>query len=148
VCQLDTNWSYQRVRNLPWVNTSMRSSCKAFSQLVIKSGRAHYGLCHPWAGSPGFYKKTSWASQRKQASKQHPSMASVSDPASKFLPCVNSSPDFPCWWTAAWNCKLNKPFPPLLASWSWCFVQEFKCWLRYLLCMLSWFTPLDTYCEK
>jgi hypothetical protein len=25
----------------------MRSSCKAFSQLVIKGGRAHYGWCHP-----------------------------------------------------------------------------------------------------
>jgi hypothetical protein len=23
-----------------------------------------------------------------------------------------------------WKCKLNKPFPPQLASWSWCFVQE------------------------
>jgi hypothetical protein len=30
----------------------MRSSCKAFSQLVIKQGG-----CHPWAGSLGFYKK-------------------------------------------------------------------------------------------
>ena len=48
---------------------SMRSSCKAFSQLVIKSERAHSGWCHPWAGSLEFYKKASWASQGKQASK-------------------------------------------------------------------------------
>jgi hypothetical protein len=40
-------------------NASMRSSCKAFSQLVIKGGRAHCGWCHPWAGSLGFYKKAS-----------------------------------------------------------------------------------------
>jgi len=32
--------------------------------------------------------------QGKQSSKQHPSMASASAPASKFLPCVSSCPDF------------------------------------------------------
>ena len=55
-----------RERNLPWGNASMRSSCKAFSQLVIKGWRAHCGCCYPCAGSPGFYKKASWASQGKQ----------------------------------------------------------------------------------
>jgi hypothetical protein len=63
VYQLDTGWSYHRERSLPWGNASMRSSCKAFSQLVIKGGRTHCGWCHPWAGSVGFYKKASWASQ-------------------------------------------------------------------------------------
>jgi hypothetical protein len=130
VCQLDTSWSYQRERSLPWGNASMRSSCKAFSQLVIKGGRAHGGWCHPWAGSPGFYKEASWASQGKQASKHQPSMASASAPASKFLPCVSSSTDCLWWWTAMWKCKLNKPFPPQLASWSWYFVQEYKPWLK------------------
>jgi hypothetical protein len=38
VCQLDTSWSYHRERSLPWKNASMRSSCKAFSQLVVKGG--------------------------------------------------------------------------------------------------------------
>jgi hypothetical protein len=37
-CQLDTSWSYHRERSLPWGNGSMRSSCKSFSQLVIKRG--------------------------------------------------------------------------------------------------------------
>ena len=114
-CQLDTSWSLHRERSLPWGNASMRSSCKAFSQLVIKGGRAHYGWCHPWA-SPGFYKKASWANQGKQSCKQHPFMASVSASASRSLPCVSSCPDF-LWGTAAmWQCKLNKPFPPQLAS--------------------------------
>jgi hypothetical protein len=36
----------------------MRSSCKAFSQLVIKGERAHREW-YPWAGSPVFYKKAS-----------------------------------------------------------------------------------------
>jgi hypothetical protein len=31
----------------------MRSSCGAFSQLVIKWGKAPCGWCHPWAGSLG-----------------------------------------------------------------------------------------------
>ena len=61
VCQLDTGWSYHRERNFSWGNASMRSSCKAFSQLVIIVGDTISGL--------GFYKKTSWASQGKQASK-------------------------------------------------------------------------------
>jgi hypothetical protein len=111
VCQLDTGWSYHRERSLPWGNASMRSTCKAFSQLVIKGGRAHCGWCHPWAGSPGFYKRASWASQGEQANKQHPSMTSASAPASKFLLCVSCCPDFLWWWTAMWRCKLNKPFP-------------------------------------
>jgi hypothetical protein len=34
--QVDTSWSYHRERSLPWGNDSMRSSCKAFSQLVVK----------------------------------------------------------------------------------------------------------------
>ena len=36
LCQLDTSWSYHRKRSFSWGNASMRSNCKAFSQLVIK----------------------------------------------------------------------------------------------------------------
>ena len=38
VCQLDTNWSYYRERSLPGGNASIRSSFKAFSQLVSRVG--------------------------------------------------------------------------------------------------------------
>jgi hypothetical protein len=38
-CQLDTGWSYHRERSFSWEDTSMRSNCKAFSQLVIKGER-------------------------------------------------------------------------------------------------------------
>jgi hypothetical protein len=38
VCQLDTSWSYHREGNFSWGNVSMRSNCKAFSQLVMKWG--------------------------------------------------------------------------------------------------------------
>jgi hypothetical protein len=123
VCQLDTSWSYHRERSLPWGNASMRSGCKAFYQLVMGGG-GPCELCHPWAGSPGFYKKANWATQGRQASKQHLSMASASAPASRFLPCVSSFPDFLWWWTAMWTCKLNKPFPPQFASWSWCLCRS------------------------
>ena len=54
-------------------------------------------------------------------------MASASAPASKFLPCLSSCPDFLWWWRTMWKCKLNKPFPPQLASWPWCL-----CWNRNL----------------
>ena len=36
VCQLDIGWSYHRERSFSWGSASMRSSCGAFSQLVIK----------------------------------------------------------------------------------------------------------------
>jgi hypothetical protein len=36
VCQLDISWSYHRERSFSWGSASMRSSCGAFSQLVIK----------------------------------------------------------------------------------------------------------------
>ena len=38
VCQLDTGWSYHRERSFSWGSASMRSSCKALSQFVIKAG--------------------------------------------------------------------------------------------------------------
>jgi hypothetical protein len=47
-----------------------------------QEGRSPCGWDHLWAGSLGFYKKAGWASQGKQASKEHPSMASASAPAS------------------------------------------------------------------
>ena len=43
LCQLDTGWSYHRERSFSWGNASMRSSCKAFSQLVIKGERPLVG---------------------------------------------------------------------------------------------------------
>ena len=56
VCQLDTGWSYDRERSFSWGSASMRSSCGAFSQLVIKLGGP------PWvvpslADILGFYKR-------------------------------------------------------------------------------------------
>jgi hypothetical protein len=69
VCQLDTSWSCHRESSFSWGKASMRSSCKAFSQLVIKDVRVHCGWDHPWTGSLGFYKKASWEIQGKQDSK-------------------------------------------------------------------------------
>ena len=43
VCQLDTGWSYHRERSFSWGSASMRSSCGAFSQLVIKGERPLVG---------------------------------------------------------------------------------------------------------
>jgi len=65
----------------------MRSSCKAFSQLVIKAGGPLVGGAIPGLVVVGFI-------------------------------------------TAMWKCKLNRSFPLQLASGLWCFVQEYKPWLR------------------
>ena len=43
VCLLDTGWSYHRERGFSWGSASMRSSCKALSQLVIKGEGPHVG---------------------------------------------------------------------------------------------------------
>jgi hypothetical protein len=43
LCQLDTSWSYHRERSFSWGNASKRSSCKAFSELVIKRERPLVG---------------------------------------------------------------------------------------------------------
>jgi hypothetical protein len=58
-CQLYTGWRYHRERSFSLGSAFMRSSCKAFSQLVVKGGSAHCGWYHPWAGSPAFYKRAS-----------------------------------------------------------------------------------------
>ena len=42
----------------------------------------------------GSIRKQAEQSHWKQTSKQHPFMASASAPASRFLLCVNSCPDF------------------------------------------------------
>jgi hypothetical protein len=51
----------------------------------------HCGLCQPWAGGAGCYKKANWASHDKQARNQHPSW-----PLLQLMP-----PDFSPAWVAA-----------------------------------------------
>jgi hypothetical protein len=73
----------------------MRSSCKAFFFSISDGGGVPIG-----GGAIlglvdiGFYKKVSRASQGKQVSKQHFSVASASTLTSRFLPCVSSRPNF------------------------------------------------------
>jgi hypothetical protein len=69
VCQLDTSLSYHRKRSLPWGNASMRSSCKAFSQLMIKGGRVHPIVC---GAIPGLVVLGSLRKQLKQARESKP----------------------------------------------------------------------------
>jgi hypothetical protein len=122
VCQLDTSQSYHRERRLPWGNASIRSSCRAFSQLVIKGSRVYCGWSHPWAGGPGFCEKAGWASHGSKSVSSTPPW-----PLHQFLPpwscpvwvaVLTSSSD---GRTMSWKYKSNKSFPPQLAFWSWCF---------------------------
>lgn len=69
--------------------------CDAFFQLMI-----HSGVCSSlWSvpttgGHSGCHKKAAQVSNKGQASKEHYLVASASVPASSFLPCHNSCPDF------------------------------------------------------
>ena len=120
LCQLDTGWSYHRKRSFSWWNASTRSSCKAFSQLVIK---VEFPLWVVPSGSLGSIREQDEQARGSKPVKNIPHGFCIS---SCFLTCLSSSPDFLWWWAAVWRYKLNKPFPPQLASLSWCLWQRQK----------------------
>jgi hypothetical protein len=66
-----------------------------------------------WAGSLGFYMKSSWASQEKEASKWHPTMTSASASASwpAWVPVLTSFGDQQQCGNVSW---INPFFPNLL----------------------------------
>jgi hypothetical protein len=67
VCELETGWSYHRGRNFSWGSASMRSSSKAFSQLVIQGERPLVsGII------PGFVVLGSIREQTEQTSRSKP----------------------------------------------------------------------------
>jgi hypothetical protein len=116
------SWSYHRKRSFSWGNASMRSkNPKAFSQLVIKGERPLVG-----GTIPGLVVLSSIREKAEQARASKPVRISLHGfcISSCFLTCLHSSPDFLWWWTAVWKCKPNKPFPPQLASWSWCLCRN------------------------
>jgi hypothetical protein len=89
---------------------------------VIKWGGPTVGGTISGLVALGFYKRAGWASQGEQTSKEHPSMASASAPAFwlAWVPVLTSfSDELQCG-----KCKLNKPFPPQLPSWSWCLCRN------------------------
>jgi hypothetical protein len=115
------SWSYHRERSFSWENASMRSNCKAFPQLVIKGERPLVG--GTISGLVVLGSIESRLSKPGEASQWRTSVHGFCI-SSCFLTCLSSSPDFLWWWTALWKCKLNKPFPPHLASWSWCLCRN------------------------
>ena len=114
--------SYLKGRNFNQENILIRSGLKSIFLIIVDKE----GPSPSWmVPSMGFYKKKpGWASYGKQASKQHPFMASASVPASMFLPCFSSCPDYLQWWTVLWKCKSKKPFPPPSFFWLWCIFQS------------------------
>jgi hypothetical protein len=78
-----------------------------------EGGKAPCGWDHLWSGSLGFYKRAGWASQGKQASKEHPSMASTSAPASQpaWVPVLTSFSDEQQFGSVSW---INPSLPNLL----------------------------------
>ena len=81
LCQLDSGWSYHRERSFSWGNASMRSSCKVFSQLVIKEGGPLVGDRISGLVDFGSIIKQDEQGRENEASKEHPSMTSASVPA-------------------------------------------------------------------
>lgn len=65
-CQLDTNLDITG-RGESWEHGFVRLACKQVWGLLswlIRANPTECGWCHPWAGSPGLYKKEGWASQQ------------------------------------------------------------------------------------
>ena len=121
LCQLDTGWSYHRERSFSWGNASMRSNCKAFSQLVIKGERPLVG-----GTISGLVVLGSIREQAEQARGSKPVKNIPPWPLHQLLlpDLLEFQSWLPWWWTAVWKCKPNKPFPPQLASWSWCLCRN------------------------
>jgi len=115
------SWSYHRKRSFSWGNASMRSNCKAFSQLVIKGERPLVG-----GTISGLVVLGSIRKQVEQARGSKPVMNIPPWPLHQLLlpDLLEFQSWLPWWWTAVWKCKLNKPSPPQLASWSWCLCRN------------------------
>jgi hypothetical protein len=110
VCQLDTGWSYSRERSFSWGSASMRSSCGAFSQLVIKGERPLVG-----GAISGLVVLGSKREQAKQARGSKPvTFLHGLCISSCFLTCLSSSPASFGDQQQCGKYKLNKPFPPQL----------------------------------
>jgi hypothetical protein len=63
-------------------------ACGVFSWWMMWESLDHYGQCHPRPGGPGWKKKKALNKPEEKVSRQCSSMASVSIPASRFLPWV------------------------------------------------------------
>lgn len=95
--------------------TGYRQAFRTLSKLVIVGrGSSPLWAMHPWVGGPGFYRKAGWARYKQRSSKQHPSGASASVPAFRFLLCFCSCPTS-LWWIV-WKHMPTKPFCPQPAS--------------------------------
>jgi hypothetical protein len=109
--KVDTNYSHLRGEDLSQENASIRlnrrQAWRASSSLMIDGeGPAHCGWSHPWAGGTGFYKKAGWTSHKKQASKQHPSMAAASASCLQVPDLVSFSDRLQCGSLRPINCFL------------------------------------------
>lgn len=68
------------------------------------------------AYGPGFYNKRAEQAMRcRPVCYSHFSMASASDPSSRFCSCLSSCLDFLPWWVMMCKYKSNKHFCPQLA---------------------------------
>ena len=121
VCQLDAGWSYHRERSFSWGSASMRSSCGASSQLVIKWGGPLVG-----GAIPGLIVLGSIREQAEQASGSKPVRNVPPWPLHQLLllDLLEVQSWLPWWWIAVWKCKQNKPLSSQLASWSWCLCRN------------------------
>jgi hypothetical protein len=130
------SWSYHRERSFSWGNASMRYNCKAFSQLVIKGEGPLVGGTISGLGCLGFYKRAGWASQRRQASKEHPSMASASAPASwpAWVPVLTSFGDEQQYGSVS---RINPFLPSLLLGHDVCAGIETLTKTRMNICFIS-----------
>jgi hypothetical protein len=142
LCQLDTGWSYHRERSFSWGNASMRYNYKAFSQLVIKWGKGPLWVGPSLGWKSWFYKRAGWASQGRQASKEHPSMTSASAPASwlAWVPVLTSFGDEQQYGSVSW---INPFLPNLLFGHDVCTgIETLTKTMHFLKCKKT--RPQDT----
>jgi hypothetical protein len=103
------SWSYHRERSFSWGNASMRSSCKAFSQLVIKGERPLVGGTISELEVLGSIREPSEQARGSKPVKNIPPWPLYQLLLSYLLEFHSW---FPWWWTTVWKCKPKNPFLP------------------------------------
>ena len=111
----------------PRLRRCLHKNHRAFSYLVIAR------WCH---GDPGLSKEAGWAMWSKPKSSILHGLCISS--CSRFLPCLNSYPDFHKWWATVGKWKSNKPFPPQLAFGHGVSSQQWKFYLEHMRRLFLW----------
>lgn len=127
--------------SLNWENACMVLDCRqayaTFSWLMTDVGGSNSRVqYHPWAGSPGCYKKAGWVDHKEQLVRSSPPW-----PLLQFLP------ELLPWLSGWWNTTVAEMKPSsrvALVMVVYYSSRNLRCWVCRVLCEVSVFVALTT----